>query len=334
MDLSALAGNAPLKRQLSLETARRGLSHAYIISGPVGSGRHTLASLLAAALVCSSSGEIPCGRCTGCRKALSGIHPDVIHISGADGKDLTVAQVRALRADAYIRPNEAVRKVYLLESAHAMNPSTQNAMLKLLEEGPAYAAFLLLTENASALLPTVRSRCETLNLTPVETGEAAAYLAARFPDRDQADISAAALACEGILGRAVQALEGGEDGGDLVHKTGAQLLDCLSDGNERSLAELCVSLEKWDRDQISALMDELTLLLRGALVAQAGGPSDPDLRRQRAAEQAAKTLSTAALLSAASTADKLRTACGFHVGVGHLCGWLCAALSSDRSPRR
>ena len=82
------------------------------------------------------------------------------------------AQIRALRADAYIRPNEAGRKVYLLERAHTMNPSAQNAMLKLLEEGPPYAAFLLLTENAAALLPTVRSRCETLTLSPVPLPEA------------------------------------------------------------------------------------------------------------------------------------------------------------------
>lgn len=333
MDLNALAGNAPLKRQLSLETARRGLSHAYIVSGPTGSGRHTLAHLLAAALVCTSenSAAAPCGRCAGCRKALSGIHPDVISVSGEDGKDLTVAQVRALRADAYIRPNEAARKVYLVESAHTMNQSAQNAMLKLLEEGPAYAAFLLLTENAAALLPTVRSRCEVLTLSPVSVQEAEAYLTARFPQKSGPELHAAALESGGILGRAVQALEGGDSGDRaLIQETGAQLLDRLSAGNERSLAELCVSLEKWNRDQVSALMDELILLLRSALVAQAGGPCDPDKSRQKSVERAASALSPAALLSAVKTADQLRTACGFNVGVGHLCGWLCAALSANR----
>ena len=159
MNLTRLAGNAPLKRQLELETARRGLSHAYILSGPAGSGKRTLAGLLAAALVCDRrGGALPCLSCAGCRKAEGGIHPDIVRV-GDDGKDISVAQVRALRADAYIRPNEAERKVYILENAQTMNASAQNALLKLLEEGPAYASFLLVTDQAGALLDTVRSLC-------------------------------------------------------------------------------------------------------------------------------------------------------------------------------
>ena len=208
MNLTRLAGNAPLKRQLELETARRGLSHAYILSGPAGSGKRTLAGLLAAALVCDRrGGALPCLSCAGCRKAEGGIHPDIVRV-GDDGKDISVAQVRALRADAYIRPNEAERKVYILENAQTMNASAQNAMLKLLEEGPAYAAFLLLTDNAAALLPTVRSRCEHLPLSPVTQREAELWLDEHYPDQPQAARQAAADRCEGLLGRAAAELEG------------------------------------------------------------------------------------------------------------------------------
>ena len=207
MDLSQLAGNAPLKRQLELETARRGLSHAYILSGQRGSGRHTLARLLCAALVCTGAGERPCRNCTPCRKVQQGIHPDVRWV-GDDGKDITVGQVRALRSDAYIRPNEAQRKVYVIENAQTMNASAQNAMLKLLEEGPAYAAFLLLTDNAAALLPTVRSRCEVLALSPVTQEQALSWLREAYPDRPAAQLQALAGRCEGLLGRAVAELEG------------------------------------------------------------------------------------------------------------------------------
>lgn len=165
MNLSALAGNQRVKEQLSQQEGGRGLSHAYIISGPAGSGRHTLARLLAAAVLCSG-GEKPCGQCGPCQKALKGIHPDVSVVSGPErGKPITVDQVRALHSDAYVRPNEGERKVYLLEDADQMNPSAQNAMLKLLEEGPPYAAFLLIADNAGGLLQTVRSRCEELTLT-------------------------------------------------------------------------------------------------------------------------------------------------------------------------
>ena len=239
MNLTRLAGNAPLKRQLELETARRGLSHAYILSGPAGSGKRTLAGLLAAALVCDRrGGALPCLSCAGCRKAEGGIHPDIVRV-GDDGKDISVAQVRALRADAYIRPNEAERKVYILENAQTMNASAQNAMLKLLEEGPAYAAFLLLTDNAAALLPTVRSRCEHLPLSPVTQREAELWLDEHYPDQPQAARQAAADRCEGLLGRAAAELEG-QAAGDTQALDGAlELVRRLDGGDELALLEHC-----------------------------------------------------------------------------------------------
>ena len=114
MELSALAGNRQIKQQLSQRQSRGGLGHAYIISGPQGSGKHTLANLMAAAMVCQGGGEVPCGKCAPCRKAMGGIHPDVMVVAGADHKPVSVDQVRALRSDAHIRPNEAQRKICLL----------------------------------------------------------------------------------------------------------------------------------------------------------------------------------------------------------------------------
>lgn len=330
MNLSTLVGNEALKRQLDLQAARRGLSHAYILSGPTGSGRHTLARLLAAAFVCSDEGERPCLHCAGCRKAMGDIHPDIIH-TGGDGKDITVAQVRALRADAYIRPNEAQRKVYCLEDAHTMNDSAQNAMLKLLEEGPAYAAFLLITDNAAALLPTIRSRCETLCLSPVTQAQALALLSQRYPSATQVDLQAAAQSCEGLLGRAIAQLEGSSrEEDEMVTAAAYSLLGCLTGGGERALVEQCIGLEKWDRDQFSALLDELILLFRDALIVQSGGSASPDPTRAKAARQAA-ACPARSLLAYVQLCEQLRTACGFHVGVGHLCGWLCAGLSGTVS---
>ncbi len=173
MNLSTLAGNEKIKDQLARQERGRGLSHAYIISGPPGSGRHALARQLAAAMLCTGTGERPCGRCVPCQKVMKGIHPDLSVTAGPEeGKPITVDQVRALRADAYIRPNEGERKVCILEGADRMNAPAQNAMLKLLEEGPPYAAFLLIAGNAGGLLQTVRSRCEELALTPAEVPEA------------------------------------------------------------------------------------------------------------------------------------------------------------------
>ena len=326
MNLTRLAGNGPLKRQLELETARRGLSHAYILSGPAGSGKRTLAGLLAAALVCTGGGERPCLSCPGCRKALAGIHPDIVR-AGDDGKDISVAQVRQLRADAYIRPNEADRKIYILENAQTMNPSAQNAMLKLLEEGPAYAAFLLLTDNAAALLPTVRSRCELLPLSPVTEAEAEDWLAGRFPDRSPEERRQAARRCEGLLGRAVSLLEGQAGGEDKALSAALELVRRLAARDELALAEHCVTLEKWDRDGLRQVLDETVLLLRDALLCAAGAPCEADPVRREAARNAAAALSPRALSRAVSAAERLRDALTYNVGAGHLAGWLAAALS-------
>ena len=222
--LERLCGNAQLKHRL---LSARGLSHAYILAGPPGCGKKTLAGLLAQALVCSGpEGQRPCGRCSDCRKAEGGIHPDILSPGGE--KALTVAQVRALRADAYIRPNEAGRKVYLLHQAQDLNESAQNALLKLLEEGPAYACFLFLTDNAGAILPTVRSRCELLSLSPVSPAEAESWLLSRYPQLPPEQVREAARRCEGVLGRAEAWLEGGgeeEEGG-----IGRALLQQLQQG--------------------------------------------------------------------------------------------------------
>lgn len=152
--------NTPTFPAALAERARTGtLAHAYILCAEAVETLRDAARLLAAAMVCQGDAP-PCGVCKSCRKAVKGIHPDVITVAPEEGKELTVEQVRRLRQDAYIRPNEARRKVYILENAHKMNQSAQNAFLKVLEDGPAYAAFLLLTPMPDALLPTVRSRCE------------------------------------------------------------------------------------------------------------------------------------------------------------------------------
>lgn len=321
MKLDSLVGNAALKGQLSAHSAGRGLSHAYLISGPSGSGKTTLARLLAAALVCTGGGEPPCLACPACRKVLGGIHPDVIHVDLLEDKrEILVAQARQMRTDAFVRPNEAERKVYVVHHADTMNANAQNAILKLLEEGPAYAAFLLLCENPGALLPTIRSRCESLTLAPVSPQEAGAYLTARFPDADPARVGQAARDCEGILGRAVRALEGTES--ETIAPAAHRLLTLAAGGDELALADFCISLEKWKREELAALLEAEIGLLREALVAQAGAkaPDGQDVTL-------ASGLSRKRLLGWAQALEKLRDATQFNVGVGHLCGALCAALS-------
>lgn len=141
-----------------------------LISAPDMAQALAEAKRLAAAAVCEGQGKKPCGLCRHCRKAAGNIHPDISIIGrladdkGKRKKQISVDQIRALSADACLLPNEARRKVYIIEDAETMNPSAQNAALKLLEEPPLGAMFLLCTVNAMQLLPTVRSRCAEFNL--------------------------------------------------------------------------------------------------------------------------------------------------------------------------
>ena len=147
-----------------------GTIQSVIISAAMPENARAQADLLAAGILCRSSGKRPCGECASCRKIEHGAHPDVITVrrtedaKGALKKEITVDQIREVSVDAYILPNEADRKVYIIEEADRMNLNAQNAALKLLEEPPNGAVLLLCVTNPSALLPTVRSRCTEMTV--------------------------------------------------------------------------------------------------------------------------------------------------------------------------
>lgn len=326
MKLDALAGNAALKRQLSAQAQGRGLSHAYLISGPAGSGKQTLAGLLSAAMVCSGGGEAPCGACPGCKKAFGGIHPDIIHVDFLEGKrEILIEQTRQMRADAFIRPNEAPRKVYIVHHADAMNIRAQNSILKLLEEGPAYAAFLLLAENPGSLLITIRSRCEGLSLSPVTQEEAKAVLRQRFPQKSPEEIFSAAQRCGGLIGKGVEELEGSGDGE--ARAMALELLGLIAKQDELALCAWCVGKEKLDRNALIRLFELEAELLCGALKLQSGSGSGEEGEQAR---QAA-ALPRRTLLRCVECLEALRSAADFNVGGGHLCGALCAGISGAGS---
>ena len=138
--------------------ANRGqLSHAVILTGE--GDKLSPARYIAAAHLCRSEGQRPCLQCNACRKVMEGIHPDVTEVRDDDRKELAVDTIRALRQDVYIRPNEGERKVYLFTDCAQLNERDQNVLLKIVEEGPAYAAFVFCADTLHALLPTIRSRC-------------------------------------------------------------------------------------------------------------------------------------------------------------------------------
>lgn len=168
--LSAFAKTNTAAR-IRAAASRGALSHALILSG--SGPREDAARYVSCAYECTSPGEKPCLVCEHCRKVLAGIHPDVIYVRDEEHREIAIDIVRAMRSDAFIRPNEGARKVYIFEDCSILPEKDQNVLLKIVEEGPPYAAFLFCAENPASLLPTVRSRCVELKLRPAAGDEEA-----------------------------------------------------------------------------------------------------------------------------------------------------------------
>ena len=165
MELSAFAKTNTAAR-LRAAASRGALSHALILSG--AGDRNAAAHYAAAALECTGTDK-PCLVCAHCRKVLADIHPDVLTVRDDEHAELSVDVIRGVRTDAFIRPNEGACKVYIFPDCTRLNEKDQNVLLKTVEEGPPYAAFLFCAENASVLLPTIRSRCVEVKLPPAGT---------------------------------------------------------------------------------------------------------------------------------------------------------------------
>lgn len=140
------------------------LPHAILIDGGSPSDRDEIALYLAGAFICRSSTS--CGSCLACVKAQNGTHPDIIiHDPLSQGeKTFKINLVREIRSDAYILPNEATHKVYILKNTDKMNIQAQNALLKIIEEPPSYARFILICDSRASMLETILSRVTPFNL--------------------------------------------------------------------------------------------------------------------------------------------------------------------------
>ena len=179
------------------------VSHAYIINGERGSGKKLLAKLFAMTLQCEEHGKDPCNLCHSCVQAQSNNHPDIIWVNHASPNLIKVQEVREQVVETVeIRPYQSPYKVYIIPQADLMNEQAQNAILKSIEEPPEYVVFLLLTDNAEKLLPTIRSRCIMLKLRNIKDELIRKYLAEKLGADEQMAAICAAYA-QGNLGKAI-----------------------------------------------------------------------------------------------------------------------------------
>ena len=316
MGFEGLLGNRQLKENLSAAVNRGRISHFYLISGPEGSGKRTLAKLLGAAILCKSADK-PCGVCPSCRKALGSGHPDLITVDDPEKKTVPVELIRQARADIYIRPNESDHKIYLFPRAQDMGIPGQNALLKVLEEPPSYGVFILLTDNPQKLLPTVRSRCTELALTALPQELARKQLRREYPDASEEDILAAISRSSGYLGQAKLLLE---EGAQLPPQT-ADLLTAYAHRDPYGMVQVLTPMEKWKRDQLIPMLVQWTALLEGAMVHRSGLPSATPFARELASGRSAQEL-----MAAISALQKATEYAQGNVSPAAVCGWLQWAL--------
>ncbi len=263
MGFEGLLGNARLKENLRSGIDRNRISHFYLISGPEGSGKKTLAKLLSAALLCKGQ-QKPCLQCPACRKVMANTHPDVITVKDDEHKNVAVKIVRQVRDDMFVKPNEGERKVYLFPQE--LGVEGQNALLKVLEEPPEYAVAMLLAENPEKILTTVRSRCTELNLQSLTREEMLPVLKEEYPQAEDTLLQGAMARSGGYLGQAKALLEEGS----VVSPQTEGFVAAFCRKNMLELTNLLIPMGQWGREK---LLQELNLwlnLLQQALSCRSG----------------------------------------------------------------
>ena len=242
------------------------VSHAYIFGGEHGSGKKLLASLFAMTLQCQEHVIEPCMKCASCKKALNKNHPDIINITHEKPNSIGIDEIRdQLINDVGIKPYESPYKIYIVNDADKLTLQAQNALLKTIEEPPAYAVVMLLADNPDALLPTITSRCVILSLKPVGDRLVKDYLMDRMHIPDyQAEVQASFA--QGNVGKAKQMANSAE-----FTELTENALRILKHSREMEVYELvdAIKIMSAEKQNIYDYLDLFTMWFRDVLLFKA-----------------------------------------------------------------
>lgn len=255
-----LIGNGGVKRAVETAIEAHRFPHAVIIEGESGSGKSVLSGFIAEALLCSDK-DAPCQSCRACALVKAGTHPDLFVVAPEEKKkNISVEQIRKLKNEAYIRPQMSDRKVFIIDSADTMNPQSQNAILKVLEEPPGDTVFILQVRSRSALLPTIISRCVIYSLCQPEINEAAEYIKDKhgISDSQAYELLEKNSNC---IGRAEAELNSKKSG---IYQLAAEYLEKAENGTLYDLIAITASLEK-ERVKSGEFFAHLSFLLLGRI---------------------------------------------------------------------
>ena len=301
MTFNDLIGNNAVKFQLQTMFVTNKIPHAILIDGAKGLGKKTLANIIAQAAVCTDlSDGLACGSCSSCKKAHKNIHPDIIYPEKSGVlQSYNIATVRQIRADAYIAPNEASKKVYIFTDVDNMGIPAQNAILKVLEEPPAKVIFIFTCISSSSLLQTVRSRLQQFSLRPVSQVDLQQYLEQNRTENDNKNLTEIACLANGNIGFALDLL------------TSSDLKSTVNIANE--IAQNLVSAREFDlissvakvsddRKKFAKVLNFLEAILKEALFLA----SDVNLNKDNISKTLSEKLSPKQLLKIIGVVDETK----------------------------
>ena len=263
-DFDALVGQKAVKTTLKNALASGKIAHAYLFSGPRGTGKTSMARILAKSLNCEQGPTAePCGQCGNCQRIVQGTSLDVIEIDAAS--NTSVDNIRDLREQVAFTPAESRYKVYIIDEVHMLSTGAFNALLKTLEEPPEYAVILILTTNVGALLPTILSRCVILSMKPARDEQVKKYLmqSMEIPDY-KADICVAFA--RGNVGKA-KILAGSEEF-DKVKEEAVSLLKSIKDMEINEVVSAIKRINEYKLD-VNDYLDIFSVWYRDVLLFKA-----------------------------------------------------------------
>ena len=261
-----VVGHKDILKYISSAVENNRVSHAYILNGERGSGKKMLANLFAMTLLCETGDNEPCGKCHSCKQAERGNHPDIIRVTHEKPNSISVDDIRTqVNNTVDIKPYQGPYKVYIIPQADMMTPQAQNAILKTIEEPPSYAVFLLLTENAETLLPTINSRCVMLKLRNIKDTLIKKYLMENLEIPDYKADMCTAFA-QGNMGRAIMLAN--SDHFNEIREEAVQLLKHIS---EMELNEIVAAVKNISvyKLEITDYLDIIMIWYRDVLLYKA-----------------------------------------------------------------
>ena len=322
-NFSGIISNDKLCDYFASAIESNSLSHAYILLGAKGTGKHTLARLVAAAVNCEKKGDsaasIPCLECISCKKIMENISPDITYVSREEDRaTIGVDPIRFIKEDVAYFPNDGDYKIYIIEDAHTMTPQAQNAFLLTLEEPPSYALFILLCEHTETILETIKSRAPILRMTTPEKDEAIEFLKANHPaarsfiNNSPDEFEQIYMAANGSIGRILELIGSNEKKQVLQSRELTQkLIEAIAHQTLSSeFAEICsmFSQKRDEREKIVAQLSEIRSALRDlTVIKKAEAPKMIFFTDMEYAEELSYCFSTQKLMQIAESTEKART---------------------------